>query len=176
MDVFHTLAEVAVAIAGFSSLIIVLRGGSADWRKQDYVGLGYVLGWSVGAIFLSLLPVVLGEFGLELANASGVGLIALPIYMFSLGALLGYIRRRLEPEEQELARTPFWRSAMGPGGVGVAMTISAFSIAAICVLAALNLLPGATHAWYAAAIVLLMAHAVAEMGTFVLRSTALPRG
>ena len=176
MDVFHTLAEVAVAIAGFSSLIIVLRGGSGDWRKQDYVGLGYVLGWSVGAIFLSLLPVVLGEFDLGLANASGVGLIALPSYMFGVGALLGYIRRRLDSEERESSGTPFWRSAMGPGGVGVAMTMSAFSIASICVLAALNLLPGASHAWYAVAIVLLMAHAVAEMGIFVLRSTTSPRG
>lgn len=169
MDVFHTLAEISVAIAGFSSLIIVLRGSSSEWRKQDYIGLGYVLGWSVGAIFLSLLPIVLGEFGVDVASASRVSLMALPTYMIGVGALLGYIRRSLY-SEPEAAREPFWRSAMGPGAVGVAMTVSALSITALCVLAATSLLPGASHAWLALAIVLMMAHAVAEMGIFVLRS------
>ena len=168
MDIFHTLAEIAVALAGFSSLIIVLRGGSSGWHKRDYVGLGYVLGWSTGAIFLSLLPIVLAEFGMTLMDVSRIGLMALPAYMAGVAGLLGYIRRRVS--EQELERPPFWRSAMGPGRVGAAMTASVVSIAAICLFAAFNLLPGPSHAWFAVAIVLLMSHAVAEMVIFVLFS------
>ncbi len=53
MDVFHTLAEMAVALTGFSSLIIIFRDSSTDWSRQDYLSLGYVLSWSIGTIFLS---------------------------------------------------------------------------------------------------------------------------
>jgi len=58
LDVFHTLAEVSVAITGFSSLIIIFRGSSTDWSRQDYVSFAYVLSWSIGCIFLSLLPII----------------------------------------------------------------------------------------------------------------------
>ena len=68
MEVFHTLAEISVAITGFSSLIIIFRGSDNEWNRQDYLGLGYVLSWSIGCIFLSLLPIVLVEFGLSIAR------------------------------------------------------------------------------------------------------------
>ena len=169
MDAFHTLAEIAVAIAGFSSLVIAFRGRSSDWSGQDYLGLGYVLCWGIGAIFLSLLPIILGEFGVMLGDASRIGLLALPIYMLGVGGVLGYVRRSLarDAESQSL---PLWKTATGPGKVGKAMSASSLSIVAICLLAGFELLPGPTHAWYAVAIVFLMAHAVAEMGAFVLLS------
>jgi hypothetical protein len=170
LDVFHTLAEISVAITGFSSLIIVFRGSSTDWSRQDYLSFGYVLSWSIGSIFLSLLLIVLVEFGMSLSAAAQVGLFSTPAYMFAVGTTLGYARKRIVAEEDGQSR-PLWRSAIGPGRVGIGMSLSALVIVTGALAAGLGLLPGPNHAWYAAAIVLLMAHAVAEMGVFVVNGT-----
>jgi len=170
LDVFHTLAEISVAITGFSSLIIIFRGSSTDWSGQDYVGFGYVLSWSIGSLFLSLLPIVLVEFGMKLSAAAQIGLFSAPVYMFAVGGILGYTRNRIVREGDWQSR-PVWRSAIGPGWMGIAMAISAFVIITGALAAGLGLLPGPKHAWYAATIVLLMAHATAEMGVFVVLTT-----
>jgi hypothetical protein len=170
LDVFHTLAEISVAITGFSSLIIIFRGSSTDWSRQDYVSFGYVLSWSIGSIFLSLLPIVLVEFGMKLSAAAQIGLFSTPAYMFAVGGILGYTRYRIVREGQWKSR-PVWISAIGPGRMGVGMSLSAFVIGVAAIAAGRGLLPGPHHAWYAATIVLLMAHAIAEMGVFVARTT-----
>ena len=169
LDIFHTLAEISVAITGFSSLIIIFRGSSTDWSGQDYVGFGYVLSWSIGSLFLSLLPIVLVEFGMKLSAAAQVGLFSAPAYMFAVGGILGYTRKRIVKEVDWQSR-PFWKSFSGPGWIGIGMSLSAFVIIIGALAAGLGLLPGPKHAWYAA-IVLLMAHATAEMGVFVVLTT-----
>ena len=166
LDVFHTLAEVAVAITGFSSLIVIFRGSASGWSRQEYVGFAFVLGWSIGCIFLSLLPIVLVEFGMKLSAAARIGLFAAVVYMFGLSTILTYARRRS-------SRGAGWRSAaIGPGSIGLWMSISFLVIVASALAAGLGLFPGPMHAWYAAAIVLLMAHATAELGVFVVQSTS----
>jgi hypothetical protein len=162
LEAFHTLAEISVAIAGFSSLIIVLRGNSVDWTRQDYLNFGYVLSWSIGCIFLSLLPLILVEFNMETSTAARIGLFATAGYMLAVGGILGIARRRIVGKTLSL-----WRSAIGPGRIGIGMTLSAQMMVCVALLAGLGLLPGPTPAWYALAIVWLMAHAVAEMGVFV---------
>ncbi len=170
MDVFHTLAEISVAITGFSSLIIVFRGSSTDWSRQDYLGFGYVLSWSIGSVFLSLLPVVLVEFGMTRSTAAQIGLFTTPAYMFAAGGILGYARSRIVREGDWQPR-PLWRSATGPGRAGIGMALSALVIVTGALAAGLGLLPGPQHAWLAATIVLLMVHAIAEMGVFVVGTT-----
>ncbi len=170
LDVFHTLAEISVAITGFSSLIIIFRGSSTDWSRQDYLSFGYVLSWGIGTIFLSLLPIVLVEFGMKLSAAAQIGLFSTPAYMFVVGSILGYTRYRIVGEGERQSR-PVWRSAMGPGRMGIGMSLSAFVIAFGALAAGLGLLPGPQHAWYTVTIMLLMAHAIAEMGVFVVRTT-----
>jgi hypothetical protein len=170
VDVFHTLAEISVAITGFSSLIIVFRGSSTDWNHKDYLGFGYVLSWSVGSVFLSLLPIVLVEFGMKLSAAAQIGLLVTSAYMFAAGGILGYARNRIVREGDWQSR-PLWRSAIGPGRIGIGMSLSAFVIVTGALAAGLGLLPGPQHAWFAATIVLLMLHAIAEMGVFVVLTT-----
>ena len=170
MEVFHTLAEISVAITGFSSLIIIFRGSDNEWNRQDYLGLGYVLSWSIGSIFLSLLPIVLVEFGMMLSSASQVGLFSTPIYMFVAGSILGYARGRITSDEGT-PPTRIWRLAIGSGRLGTGMSISALVIVTGALAAGSGLLPGPQHAWYAVSIVLLMAHAIAEMGVFIVRTT-----
>ncbi len=170
MDVFHTLAEMAVALTGFSSLIIIFRDSSTDWSRQDYLSLGYVLSWSIGTIFLSVLPLVLVEFGMPLSAAARIGLFSTPAYMFAVGSILGYTRMRIVREGDGPSR-PLWRSAIGPGRIGIGMSLSACVIITGALAAGLGFLPGPPQAWFAATIVLLMAHAIAEMGVFVVRTT-----
>ena len=170
LDVFHTLAEISVAITGFSSLIIIFRGSSTDWSRQDYISFGYVLSWSIGSIFLSLLPIVLVEFGMKLSAAAQIGLFSTPAYIVVVGSILGYTRNRIVREGDWQSR-PVWRSAIGSGRMGIGMSVSALVIVFGALAAGLGILPGPQHAWYTVAIILLMAHAIAEMGVFVVRST-----
>jgi len=156
METFQTLAEVAVAIAGFSSLAIVFRGRSSDWRGQDYIGLAFAMCWSIGSVFLALLPIVLGEFAIGLAVASRVGLLVLAGYMLLVGVFLTYARRRVASAGGGAAR------------LSLGFSVSFVLIVAGAIAAGLGLIPGPSHGWYAAAIVLLMAHATAELGFLVI--------
>ena len=156
MDTFHTLAEVAVAVAGFSSLAIVFRGQRSPWKGQDYVSLGFAMCWSIGSVFLALLPVVLGEFGIDLATSARVGLFSTAAYMLLVGVILTIVRRRIES------------AGGGAAGLSIALSIL-FGVIVIGALAAgSGLLPGPAHGWFAATIALLMAHATAELGLLVI--------
>lgn len=169
LDIFHTLAEVSVAITGFSSLIIIFRGSSSDWSRQDYVSFAYVLSWSIGCIFLSLLPIVLLEFGMKLSAIARVGLFVAVAYMFAVGGILMAARNRIVKEIG--SDGPLWQSATGGGRIGFGMSLSFLVIVAAALAAGFGLIPGPTLAWYAATIVLLMAHATAELGFFVVQTT-----
>ncbi|MEM8768693.1 MAG: hypothetical protein AAGE43_14695 [Pseudomonadota bacterium] len=155
MDVFHTLAEVAVAIAGFSSLAIVFRGQRSGWQSQAYVSLAFALCWSIGSVFLALLPIILGEFGLDLAKAARVGLFVLSAYMLLIGIGLMIVRWRI--------------AAAGGGAMGMNPALTAFFLLIVlgASAAATGLLPGPVHGWLAVSIALLMAHATAELGLLV---------
>ena len=155
MDAFQTLAEVAVAIAGFSSLAIVFRGRSSDWRGQDYVSLAFAMAWSIGSVFLALIPIVLAEFGIDLATSARVGLVCIVVYMLAIGGILTVVRR----------------SVASSGGGAASLNLGLSVLFVVIVLGALSasvgLLPGPPHGWLATAIVLLMAHATAELGLLV---------
>jgi hypothetical protein len=155
MDSFQTLAEVAVAIAGFSSLAIVFRGQNADWQGQDFISLGFAMCWSIGSVFFALLPIILGEFGVDLVAASRVGLFCIAAYMLLAGAILTIARRRVE--------------LAGGGSAGLSVSLSLlFAVILLCALGAgSGLLPGSSNGWFAAVIALLMAHATAELGLLV---------
>ena len=161
LDVFHTLAEVSVAVTGFSSLIIIFRRRSSDWNRQDFVSLAFVLCWSTGSIFLSLLPILLVEFGFDLAIASEVGLLAAFAYIAIAGGLLTKVQLSV--------------SRVGGGNVNkrirVVMTMAFLAIAASAMLGALGLLSGPPHAWYAAVIAMLLVSATANLGVFVVQAT-----
>lgn len=57
MQSFEILAEVAVGIAGFGSIAIVLARDQAGWKSADFFRVSALLLASLGALFLALLPV-----------------------------------------------------------------------------------------------------------------------
>ena len=58
-----TIAQVAVTLAGFSGLVVAIRGAPASaWHARDIWSLSWMFGTSFGALFLALLPLLLGAF------------------------------------------------------------------------------------------------------------------
>ena len=84
-----TLAEIAVALAGFAGLIVAIsgrRGGSADEARLNLQLLKNVLGASFMAAGFALLPVALLSMAIDSQTAwrgsAGLLAVGLPLYMF----------------------------------------------------------------------------------------------
>jgi hypothetical protein len=85
--ILQTIAELSVALAGFASVVIALRGAEPErWAPQDRFGLGIVLASSLGALTGSLLPFPLGAFGLaaETIWRASTGLLGIAVGIASV--------------------------------------------------------------------------------------------
>src|SRR5262249_21252480 len=59
------IAQISVTLAGFSGLVVAIRAAPPSrWHARDTWSLAWMLGSSLGALFLALLPFVLNSFGL----------------------------------------------------------------------------------------------------------------
>ncbi len=59
-DILTTMAEIAIALAGFSGIVAVLgRHASGSWSEEDRLRLGILLQTSFGAVCWSLAPLLL---------------------------------------------------------------------------------------------------------------------
>jgi hypothetical protein len=160
LDIFHTLAEVSVAVTGFSSLIVIFRGNLLQWSQQDYVAFAFVLSWSIGGIFLSLLPLLLVEFELDITAVSQIGLFSFIGFFVIVGGVLTRLQKRIEVETGESAKS---KTRIG---VGIFFLI----LLVVSATAGFQLLPGPVHAWYALIIILLLAAAIQNLLDFMMRS------
>src|SRR6185503_13731140 len=62
-DLLIAIAQVAVALAGFSGLIAAIRTAAPDgWYPRDIWSRSWMLGASIGALILALLPLWLSLF------------------------------------------------------------------------------------------------------------------
>ena len=60
-----TIAEVSVALAGFASIVVAIRGANpSGWARQDRFGLANVFAASLAALLGSLSPFPLRHLGL----------------------------------------------------------------------------------------------------------------
>jgi hypothetical protein len=63
-ELLLAISQLAVALAGFSGLIAAIRTASPDgWHPRDIWSLSWMLGASIGALALALLPLWLALFG-----------------------------------------------------------------------------------------------------------------
>ncbi|MCI4567967.1 hypothetical protein [Lysobacter sp. CFH 32150] len=63
-DILIAIAQVAVALAGFSGLVAAIRIAAPDgWHPRDIWSLFWMFGASIGALVLALLPLWLALFG-----------------------------------------------------------------------------------------------------------------
>jgi hypothetical protein len=122
-----TIAQIAMTLAGFSSVVIALRGSSQhDWSAQDRVGLGNVMAASVGTLFGSLLPFPLAYLGWSndlvwaIANAVFAALLLTAVSLLTYAA----IKRGAPPR----APRTFWSFIVSGFVTGAALALSAFDV------------------------------------------------
>jgi hypothetical protein len=63
-DIFLSIAELALAVAGFSGVITAFMKRPGKLSIVEVYRIAVLLGITFGAVFLALLPVVLEQFGL----------------------------------------------------------------------------------------------------------------
>ena len=89
----QTFAEVSIALAGFASLLVVLRRGpSHSLSEGEGADLFVVVGGGLLVLVFSLLPLPLHHLGLSNASVWGISSVS-----FAVGLVLGYtaiLRRR----------------------------------------------------------------------------------
>jgi len=64
LETFTTIAEIGIAIAGFSGLVVVLRKNSGPLNAIEKYRMSVLLATAFGAMFLALLPSTLQHLGL----------------------------------------------------------------------------------------------------------------
>ena len=64
MESLTTIAEIGIALAGFSGLVVVLRKKSGALNEIEKYRMSVLLTTAFGAMFLALLPAALQQLGL----------------------------------------------------------------------------------------------------------------
>lgn len=95
-DLLLAIAQIAVALAGFSGLVAAIRTATPEgWHPRDIWSLSWMLGASIGALVLSLLPLWFALFGwsdeLVFRASSAVAL----LYIGTFLCVMAWTGRRL---------------------------------------------------------------------------------
>ena len=94
-DYLLTCSEVAVAFAGFSALVVVIRQRGADELSPSYRSLvASLIERSLVAVFLSLLPILLSGLGVSPSRVWSLMSGTLGIYIISLAWRSAVARKR----------------------------------------------------------------------------------
>ena len=80
------LAQVAIGLAGFSTILVALSGKPHQWTHVDRFRIRNILAFSFQAVFLSLVPFVLAFFSLAESTVWTVSLLIIAIT--TLGGVL----------------------------------------------------------------------------------------
>jgi uncharacterized membrane protein len=104
-DALLTMAQVAVGLIGFSSVLIALSGEPNHWSSLDSYRITGLLGSSVCLLLVSWLPFVLTFFSVEdgVVWRSSAGTLSICLAAGLIGNLRSY--RRL-PDEHRRATRP----------------------------------------------------------------------
>ena len=127
LDLLQTLAEVAVALAGFSGVVTVFgRRHTGEWDPVDRLHLSFMLETSFAVLFLSILPFALLALDLSprstWATMSGV----FAAFLVAVDAAAFFRWRRL-PSDQRLGGIFLVCTSLGDWSVFVLQLFNAFS-------------------------------------------------
>ena len=101
-ETLGTIAQLGLGLAGFSGIALVLTRGGAELSRLEVDRLGIMLGSSLGASFLGLLPLVIGAY-VE-AEGHGCRIASGAMAVYTAGFLRYYVRAtlRMRAEAPEL--------------------------------------------------------------------------
>jgi len=95
-DLLLAISQLAVALAGFSGLIAAIRTAAPDgWYPRDIWSLSWMLGASIGALVLSLLPLWLSLFAWPDAAVYRISSAVAAVAIGSFVSVMAWIGRRL---------------------------------------------------------------------------------
>jgi hypothetical protein len=90
------IAQIGVTLAGFSGLVVAIRGAPPTaWHPRDMWSLSWMFGTSLGALFLALLPLLLGYFRLRDGVIWTSASLVLSIFMVVFAVTMAVSGRRL---------------------------------------------------------------------------------
>lgn len=122
------LAGVAVSLAGFSGLVVAIRTSAASsWHPRDIWSLSWMLGASMGALFIALLPILLTALGVAEQSTWMVTSFVVFTFMTFWATLMAVYDRRLKtrgyPPRVRYFPTLAFTLFMGCGGLALLATI-----------------------------------------------------
>ena len=94
MGSFEILAEVAVGLAGFGTIAIVLARDPTRWDSADFFRTAALFLSSLGALFLALLPIGLATAGLSEGVLWRTSSAVMALFIVAFAAILLRLRRR----------------------------------------------------------------------------------
>ena len=158
-ELLIAIAQVAVAIAGFSGLIAAIRTAAPEgWHPRDIWSLSWMLGASVGALVLALLPPWLALFALPASTvyraACAVGCVYVGVFLAVMVARGRALTRRGHPP----------RVRYFPGAIAVLLGIATLALAA----GAAGLLGRGLVATYVGGLVALLVASVSVLAVFLI--------
>lgn len=82
----ETIAEIAIALAGFSGLIAMVRSGPVhEWHPRVRLAFWISLGWSIACVVLCLLPSLVAPVGVT--SWAPLNAVACLVLLVGLGAM-----------------------------------------------------------------------------------------
>ena len=105
MDGFSNLMEFSMALAGFTSVVVVFVHKDQNWNEFDKFRVVNALSASLGAGFLSAVPTGLYYLGLEETTIWKVHMSVVCFYIIALLIAVA-IRRKVNLSDEERAQLP----------------------------------------------------------------------
>ncbi|HVU29456.1 MAG TPA: hypothetical protein VHE36_03565 [Sphingomicrobium sp.] len=151
------IAQIAMSLTGFSGLLIAFRFGDQRWKRIEVQSLRFLFQSSIGAFVLALIPLPLfvARFEEELIWTICFAALGAWILILSGAALIGRLRGLLNPELE----VSYW-----------ALTLSGLVMGAMQMAAAIGLFGLQAPAVYMIGLYWLLAVAIIQLMTQVMRS------
>lgn len=97
-SVLLAIAQIAVALAGFSGLVVTLRHTASSWKRNEIIGLMFIFELTAAALVLSLLPILIyTRYGGSLDVWGVVQRVAAGFLMYHAGMCIVRMLRKTVP-------------------------------------------------------------------------------
>ena len=144
-NVLLTVAQIAIGLAGFSAILVALSGIPLLWTPVDAFRIRNILAFSFQSVFLALIPFVLASFSLPKSTVWKVSPLIIAIATLGDALLVLSGAYRLSRSERAVLKVP----------VVTTVTAALLTMAAIELLAALDIIRPAQGVFFLGLIVLL---------------------
>lgn len=103
-NALSTYSQLALGLAGFSSVLIALSGKPSSWTRVDSFRITVLLASSFLAVLISLLPPTLALFSISDASLWRISLGVLALATLAIVLLAVYVFRRMPVADRAVLR------------------------------------------------------------------------